>query len=76
LTVQDTTQDDDEIRELLEFHKTPKSRNEIQDFIGVKEKRDFSRRVLTPLVNKGLLHRTIPDKPTSPNQKYYSGPRV
>lgn len=63
---------DERTREILEFCKKPRSRQEIQDFIGIKSARDFRKRVLNPLIKGGLLKRTIPESPTSPNQKYYS----
>lgn len=63
---------DRETKEILEFCKTPRSRKEIQDFVGLKSKAHFRRTVVNPLIKGGLLKPTIPDKPTSPNQKYYS----
>ena len=63
---------DERTRDILEYCKKPRSRQEIQDFIGIKSARDFRKRVLNPLVKGGLLKRTIPESPTSPNQKYYS----
>jgi ATP-dependent DNA helicase RecG len=63
---------DERTREILEYCKKPRSRQEIQDFIGIKSARDFRKRVLNPLVKGGLLKRTIPKSPTSPKQKYYS----
>jgi ATP-dependent DNA helicase RecG len=47
-----------------------RSRREIQDYIGIKDMNNFTKRLLNPLIEKGLLRRTFPDKPTSPNQKY------
>ncbi|WP_420797516.1 Fic family protein [Acetobacterium fimetarium] len=59
-------------RNILEFCKTPKSRQEIQAFVEIKDLKHFRSRILNPLIKGGLLKLTIPDKPTSPNQKYYS----
>jgi ATP-dependent DNA helicase RecG len=63
---------DERTQEILEFCQKPRRRQEIQDFIGIKSARDFRKRVLNPLIKGGLLKRTIPASPTSPNQKYYS----
>lgn len=63
---------DERTNEILEYCKEPRSRQEIQDFIGIKSARDFRRRILNPLIKGGLLKRTLPGRPTSPNQKYYS----
>jgi len=39
-------------------------------YIGLKHREHFRSHILKPLVKKGLLRLTIPDKPNSPNQKY------
>jgi len=56
----------------LEFCITAKSRKEIQEYIGIRDAKDFRIRILYPLVKGGLLKLTNPNKPTSPNQKYFS----
>jgi len=38
----------------------------------MKSRRYFREKILNPLIKGGLLKLTIPDKPTSPNQKYYT----
>jgi ATP-dependent DNA helicase RecG len=57
---------------ILEFCREPKTRSEIQEFLDIKSRSYFSQKVLSPLVKGGLLKLIIPDKPKSPNQKYYS----
>ncbi len=69
---QASDQVDEEIRILLEFCITPRKMIEIQEFMNYKHKTYFRRKILNPLIKGGLLKLTIPDKPTSPNQKYYS----
>ena len=76
-TTQATTQGEevskeDRIDKLLKFCEEPKSRDEIQDYIGIKNREYFRKKILKPLIEKNLLMLTKPDKPTSPNQKYYS----
>ena len=58
--------------EVLKFCKTEKSARGIMDSLGLKHKTYFRLQVLKPLIKKGLLALTIPDKPNSPKQKYYS----
>ncbi len=72
ITTDATIEHNKEIEDLFEFCKEPKSRQEIQEFVGLKSKSYFRRNVLNPLIKGGLLSLTVPDKPTSPNQKYYS----
>jgi ATP-dependent DNA helicase RecG len=57
---------------ILEFCRAEKSASEIMDFLGLSHREHFRSEILTPLIEQGLLHLTIPDKPTSPKQKYYS----
>ena len=62
-------------KEILSFCKTPKSREEIQDYIKIKNRDYFRKKILNPIIQKDLLKMTIPEKPNSPKQKYYSGKR-
>jgi len=79
VTVQDTVQvtmqaamQDERIKKIIEFCELPRSREDIQKYLKLKN-RDYLRKyILLPLIQKGVLHLTIPDKPRSPNQKYYS----
>jgi len=63
---------EDRIDKLLKFCEEPKSRDEIQDYIGIKNREYFRKKILKPLIEENLLMLTKPDKPTSLNQKYYS----
>ena len=44
--------------------------NDLTDTIGINSRRKYLRNVITPAIEAGLIERTIPDKPTSRNQKY------
>lgn len=46
--------------------------HKMQEFMQLNHRGNLRKRILNPLVSGGLLKLTIPDKPTSPNQKYYS----
>jgi len=69
LTDQATDQDD-RLERVLQFCTVPRSRMEIQEFLGLKHRRSFKESVLQPLLESGLLIQTIPDKPSSPKQRY------
>jgi len=72
LTQQDTQQvEKDNVDRLLEFCNEPKTREEMQEFLGLKDREHFRSEIVKPLLERELLKLTIPDKPTSPNQKYY-----
>ena len=62
--------DIDNVAQILEFCREPKSSREILTAIGLKYDSRTLARLLTPLLKKGLLARTIPEKPTSRNQHY------
>ena len=48
----------------------PKKSNEIQEIAGLKHRPTFQRSRLDPLLDEGLLARTIPDRPRSQSQRY------
>jgi ATP-dependent DNA helicase RecG len=50
----------------------PKSRKEILETIKLSNQTKNFKTIIQPLVEIGLLKRTIPDKPTSGNQKYFT----
>ena len=70
-----TVQADKEIEKLLECCTTPRTRGEMQEFMQINHRECFRSKILNPLIKRELLKRTIPDKPTSPNQKYYTEKR-
>lgn len=59
------------LSELLTYCLEPKTRTELQEFCGINSREYFTNNILKPLLNTGRLLRTIPEKPKSPNQKYY-----
>ena len=60
----------DEGKDLLAFCRTPRSRQEIADYIGVKTVFYVMKHYVEPLLQSGQLAMTIPEKPKSRNQKY------
>lgn len=71
VTTQVTTQADKEVKKILEFCKIPRTRSEMQEFMKLSNREHFRKNILNPLIKGGLLKLTMPDKPTSPKQKYY-----
>jgi ATP-dependent DNA helicase RecG len=70
-TMQATMQDE-RTKKILGFCQAPKTREEIQGFLNLNNRDYFRKEILSPLLEQDLLHPTIPDKLTSPKQKYYS----
>lgn len=57
---------------LLEFCQIPRSRQEIADYLGIKTVFYVMSHYVTPLLQSGQLAMTMPEKPKSRNQKYFS----
>jgi len=55
---------------LLDFCEIARTRNEMQEFLKISSRAHFVESLLTPLLNDGKLHMTIPDRPNSRHQKY------
>ena len=56
---------------VLEFCRTPRSRSELEQFTGFTRYYTM-KEIVNPLVESGELSLTIPDKPKSKNQKYFT----
>ncbi|NLO71128.1 MAG: AAA family ATPase [Porphyromonadaceae bacterium] len=73
-TDQDTDQDNLNVAErrllLIDFCKIPRSRLEMMEFLQLKHNQTFRDNYLKPLLEKGILKMTLPDKPNSMYQKY------
>lgn len=61
----DTTEEN-----LLYFCAAPRTRQEIADFLKVKSIPYAIKTYVTPLVERGLIALSIPEKPKSPKQRY------
>ena len=55
---------------ILDFCSEPRSKSEILYYFNVKDRKRFTSESIKPLLEKGLLLMTIPEKPNSKYQKY------
>lgn len=69
-TPQVTPQVATQVTKLLEAASEPKPREELQRAAAFSDREHFRKTYLEPLLTASWLERTIPDKPTSPNQRY------
>lgn len=60
----------DQVNNILAFCLSPRSLIEIMAQTKYTSRVHFSNKILKPLIRKGLIKQTAPDKPNSPNQKY------
>ncbi len=58
--------------ELVLFCKTPRTRKEICEFLGMNSVTYAIQTYVMPLVEQGIIKMSIPNKPKSPKQLYYS----
>lgn len=67
------TNEDINIKKLLDVmdSKMPLSAKEIMEKLNIKSKETLRNVYLDPAIKKDIIKLTIPDKPTSKNQKYY-----
>ena len=66
------TENDEYIKRLLAVmeYDIPYKAKELQEKLGLKSTAGLKRNYLDPALREGLIAMTIPDKPTSRNQKY------
>lgn len=63
---------DEETNNLIVFCKTPRTRKEICDYLGLNSVTYAIQTYVNPLVEAGVIKLSIPDKSKSPKQLYYS----
>ena len=62
-----------EVNDLLKYCKEPKSITEMREYLPrYLTNYNFKKFIVNPLMEKGVMKETIPGKPTSRLQKYYS----
>lgn len=64
--------DDEETKNLIIFCKTPRTRKEICEYLGLSSTTYAIQKYMVPLINAGKIKLSMPDKPTSRKQLYYS----
>ena len=60
----------DRLYEIIRYCNEPRTRNELMEFCGYKSSAHFRINVLNPLLSGGQIELTLPDKPSSPKQRY------
>ena len=63
-------QEQDISQQILDFYQVKRSKKEICEDMGYRNRTFFTRKYLLPLIQKEKLQMTQPDKPHSRNQKY------
>ena len=70
VTGQATDQATDQAEILLKYCSIPRTSKEIMEHLNLTHRQHFRDAILHPLIASGKIKRTIPDKPSSPNQQY------
>lgn len=66
----------DDEKGLIDFCRVARTRAEIVEYLAIPSGQYALRRYLDPLVKAGAILMTIPDKPRSPSQKYYTAENI
>ena len=69
-TPQDTPQVTECVERLIGAVQCETSRTELQAALNLRDRRSFSAAYLKPALEAGFIEMTLPDKPTSRNQRY------
>lgn len=59
-------------QEILDYCRSPRTREELADRFGFEAPSYFIKTYIYPLIDAGMIKMTLPDKPKSKYQKYYS----
>ena len=53
----------------MRFCNTPRTRQKMQDFMKLKDKKNFVKNYIRPMIRLGIIEMANPDKPTGKNQR-------
>ena len=70
VTPQVTPQVNAKLTKLMKFCEKPRTRQEMQEIMGLKDKKNFVKNYIQPMVKLGIIKMTSTDKPKSQNQQY------
>lgn len=70
VTPQVTHQVNAKLTKLMKFCEKPRTRQEMQEFMGLKDKKNFVKNYIQPMVKLGMIKMASTDKPKSQNQQY------
>jgi ATP-dependent DNA helicase RecG len=70
VTDQVTVQVTEQVRSILSAALEPRTSNELQQAAGLRHRAHFQATILKPLLARGWLEMTIPERPNSRNQRY------
>jgi len=70
IATEPTPQVTPQVKQLISVIKGAMSRDELQQALGLKDRKSFRERYLKPALEQGLIEMTIPEKPNSSLQKY------
>ena len=70
VTAEVTGQVTEQVLTVLRVCSTPQKSADLQKLLGLKHRETFQRNYLDPLLAKGWIARTIPEKPKSRMQRY------
>lgn len=59
-------------QQILNYCSTPRTREELASKFGFEASGYFIKKYISPLIDAGIIKLTLPDKPKSKFQKYYS----
>lgn len=65
-----TTESEDQTAQILEFCRTPRTRKELAEYLGLSSMTYAIKKYILPLVDAGQLRMTHPDNPGSPQQRF------
>ena len=65
--------EDENVKNLLLFCKTPRTRKEICEYLGLSSTTYAIQSRVMPLVEAGQIKMSIPEKPKSPKQLFFVG---